>query len=263
MRSNAIILLVFAFLSCNKKAMEPIDYANRSRITLSFNHVVGNQPLSLGNTSYTNGSGEEFKVTSLKYFISNISLTKSDGSVFVVPQDSSYFLIDESHDSSKLPIITTPAGQYKQMSFVIGVDSLRNTKDISQRLGILDPTASAADMYWTWNSGYIFFKLEGNSTVSPQTDKSFRYHIGLYGGITSGTINNIKRVSVDFNPLGGVKVNDAKNSTIFIQGDVLKVFTGKNKISIGSNSVVMATPFSASVAENYANMFVHVKTTND
>jgi hypothetical protein len=263
MKSTFFLLLLFFLMSCNKKAMEPIDYSNRSRITLSFNHVVGNQPLSMGNTSYTNGSGEEFKITSLKYFISNISLTKTDGSVYVVPQDSSYFLIDESEDTSKQPVITTPPGQYKQISFLIGVDSLRNTKDISQRIGILDPTASAADMYWTWNSGYIFFKLEGNSTVSPQTDKSFRYHIGLYGGITSGTINNIKRVSIDLNPLGSVKVNNAKNSTIFIQGDILKVFTGKNKISIGSNSVVMATPFSASVAENYANMFVHVKTTND
>jgi hypothetical protein len=243
--------------------MEPVDYSNRSRITISFNHVVGNQALSLGNTSYINESGEEFKVTILKYFISNISLTKIDGSVYVVPQDSSYFLIDELQIASKTTIITIPPGQYTKMSFLIGVDSLRNTKDISQRLGILDPTASAADMYWTWNSGYIFFKLEGNSPVSPQTDKSFRYHVGLYGGNTSGTINNIKRVSIDFKPLGVVNVNEAKNSTVFIQGDILKVFTGKNKISIASNSVVMATPFSASIAENYANMFVHVKTAND
>ena len=263
MKFIPIILSVFAFLSCSKNAVEGIDYSNRSRITISFSHVAGEKDLSLGNTTYVNPSGEEFKVTALKYFISNISFTKTDGSVYVVPQDSCYFIIDHSQSSSLTPIVTTPAGQYTKMSFLIGVDSLRNTKDISQRLGALDPTGSAADMYWTWNSGYIFFKMEGSSPVSPQTDKSFRYHIGLYGGNSSGTINNIKRININFSTENIVKVAESKNSTIYLKGDILKVFSGKNNISIASNSVVMATPNSASIAENYANMFTHVKTTND
>jgi hypothetical protein len=263
MKSTAFILAIFAFISCNKNAVETIDYSKTSRVTISFSHAVGEKGLSLANTAYVNPSGEEFKVTALKYFISNISFTKTDGSVYAVPQDSCYFIIDHSQSSSLTPIVTTPAGQYTKMSFLIGVDSLRNTKDISQRLGALDPTGSAADMYWTWNSGYIFFKMEGSSPVSPQTDKSFRYHIGLYGGNSSGTINNIKRININFSPENIVKVAESKNSTIYLKGDILKVFSSKNNISIASNSVVMATPNSASIAENYANMFTHVKTTND
>ena len=35
-------------------------------------------------------------------------------------------------------------------------------------------------MYWTWQSGYINFKLEGRSPVCPTRNHAFQYHIGGY-----------------------------------------------------------------------------------
>jgi len=40
-------------------------------------------------------------------------------------------------------------------------------------------------MFWTWNSGYIFFKLEGNSPVSTQPNGKIEYHIGGFQSPTS------------------------------------------------------------------------------
>ena len=74
-----------------------------------------------------------------------------------------YFLIDESDADTHEPVLSVPEGEYKTLSFILGVDSLRNTMDVSQRTGVLDVSGAATDMYWSWNSGYIFFKMEGTS----------------------------------------------------------------------------------------------------
>ena len=43
--------------------------------------------------------------------------------------------------------------------------------------GDLDP---AKGMYWSWNSGYINFKLEGRSNLSSVPKNEFEYHLGGY-----------------------------------------------------------------------------------
>ncbi|MDB9743990.1 hypothetical protein OAA91_00520 [Fibrobacterales bacterium] len=37
-------------------------------------------------------------------------------------------------------------------------------------------------MYWTWNSGHIYFKLEGTSKVSTSPGKRVEYHLGGFRG---------------------------------------------------------------------------------
>src|SRR5690606_20878888 len=112
-------------------------------------------------------------------YISNIKLQTNSGVEYVVPQDSGYFLIMEDEPSSQvITLSNVPAGDYDKITFTIGVDSLRSTMDISKRTGVLDPTQGHDGMYWTWNSGYIFFKMEGTSPAAPaDQDHKFYYHI--------------------------------------------------------------------------------------
>ncbi len=75
---------------------------------------------------------------------------------------------------------------------MIGVDSLKSISDVAQRTGVLDPASYGTDnMYWSWNAGYIFFKLEnlfGNSTPQGKsttpTKNLNQFHIGGFGGKT-------------------------------------------------------------------------------
>lgn len=80
--------------------------------------------------------------------------------------------------------------QYDSITFLIGVDSLHNVS--GAQTGALDPVN---DMFWTWNSGYVMAKLEGNSSSSPQMNQKFEYHIGGY----SGKHNVVKKLSFRFN----------------------------------------------------------------
>jgi hypothetical protein len=180
----------------------------------------------------------------------------------VVPSDSSYFLIDESVAASRSAEVTVPKGDYRQISFTIGVDSLRNTMEIARRTGVLDPAAAGNDMYWTWNSGYIFFKIEGTSPSSAEAGNVFMYHIGGFGGYSSPTINNIREVTLDLTAGGIAKVTAGGESNIHLMVDIAKLFNGATQLSIAANPVVMFGDFSGNIANNYSAIFRHDHTEN-
>jgi len=223
-------------------------------VVLQFNNVAGDQPLQLDSGVYTNASGEKFSVTLLQYFISNIRFTADDGKQYIVPQDSSYFFVQEDDSASHFCTVHVPNGNYKSVSFIVGVDSLRCTSKIDKRKGVLD--LSATDMYWGWNSGYIFLKIEGISPSAPEDPiglHKFRYHIGGFGGYKSSTINNIKTINLDIT--NNVQLNANSKATIQINADILKLFGGVQPVSIAANPSVMFDEYSSVIANNYASMF--------
>jgi len=148
----------------------------------------------------------------------------------------------------------------------LGIDSVRNTMDISKRTGVLDPSnAMDNGMYWGWNSGYIFFKMEGTSPqakVDPTGHRKYRYHIGGFGGYKAPTINNIKSVSLDLTKGGTVKARNGRDATIHIVADILKVFNSSTQVSIAAHPSVMFSEYSVNIANNYKNMFAHERTEN-
>ncbi|WP_153799935.1 MbnP family protein [Foetidibacter luteolus] len=264
-----IIIVLFVaplFTSCSKDAQPPSSTEERSSLSIEFDNIVGGQNLQLNTGSYTNAAGETFSVDRLQYFVSNISLNKTDGTVYTVPQDSSYFLVKEGEEDADHVTLSVPTGEYSSLSFVLGVDSLRSTMDIAKRTGALDPSGGMDDgMYWGWNSGYIFFKMEGLSPeapVDPTGKHKFRYHIGGFGGYSAPTINNIKTVTLNLTPGGVAKVRQGRNSNIHLMVDVLKVFNGSTTVSLAANPQVMFSDYSVNIANNYATMFRHDHTEN-
>ncbi|RRB04545.1 MbnP family protein [Larkinella rosea] len=248
------MLFVLLLIACHNDPLEP-EYGT---VQLKFDNVVGTSDLKLDSATYTNGSGEPFSVSKLNYFVSNIKLKKADGSSYVVPQDSSYFLVMENNAASQsIMLHNVPAGTYTGIDFVVGVDSLRNTMDIGKRTGALDPGGAAAGMYWDWNSGYIFLKLEGTSAKAPVDatgSRNFMYHIGLFGGYKTKTINNLRTIQLSFNTKPAQVVMYGKTG-IQIKADVLKLFDGVKPLSIAKNPDIMVSDSSRNVANNYATMF--------
>lgn len=244
-----MLLLLLSF------AAMVFDLHAQSTITLHFDNVAGDKDLVLNSGKYINAAGEEFNVNILQYFISNVQLTTADEKIIIVPQDSSYFFVQEDDSLSQQCTIHVPPGHYKSVSFVAGVDSLRSGSKIDKRKGVLDP--SATNMYWGWNSGYIFLKMEGISMAAPEDAiglKKYRYHIGGFGGYNSPAINNIKNVQLDL-PGEGFEVKENSKASIFIKADVLKIFGGASSLSIAEHYSIMFDTFSTVVADNYASMF--------
>ncbi len=116
----------------------------------------------------------DIQIETLKFYISNIELFNGDQLVF--SEKDSYHLLDiESPESFSLDLNTPPKLSFTSIKFDVGVDSLTNVSGAFG--GDLDPTNG---MYWTWQSGYINFKLEGVATDCPARHNRFVYHIGGY-----------------------------------------------------------------------------------
>ncbi|GAB3020427.1 MbnP family protein [Spirosoma pulveris] len=245
----ATLVLGLAVVSCHETEVAPTG-----RMRIAFDNVVGTSDLKLSAGTYQNAAGESFSVTKFNYFVSNIRLQKDDGSEFVVPQDSSYFLIQEEKPASQtITLSNIPAGNYTRVTFVVGVDSARSMADISKRTGILDPALNNG-MYWDWNSGYIFMKIEGTSAVAPAAqNNAFFYHIGGFGR-ANVKINNIRTVSLPFAGTAA-RVEAGSTPTIGLKTDALKIFNGPTKLSIAQNPSVMFELYSTNIADNYAQMF--------
>ncbi|RCH55980.1 hypothetical protein DJ568_04305 [Mucilaginibacter hurinus] len=251
--------------SCSKNdKIEPVNTEVKAPIILEFDNIAGDNNLQLNAGTYINALGEQFTVNTLKYFVSNIKLTNTNGTQYIVPQDSSYFLVDESLPESTDIRLNVPEGDYKTVEFVLGVDSLRSTMDLSKRTGVLDVASGHDGMYWSWASGYIFFKMEGTSPAAPVDgtgQRKFRYHIGGFGSAGS-PINNVKIIKIDLQAGGLAKVRKGRESQVHLMADVMKVFNGAPNVSIAANSNVMSGLFSQTVSSNYSNMFTHNHTHN-
>lgn len=265
--SAVAFILLIALSSCKKEKQEPsYNEQDLAPLSIEFDNIVGGQNLYLNTGSYTNAAGETYNIGLLQYFISNIKVRKTDGTEYIVPQDSSYFLIKEGDEDFSEALVNVPEGDYSSLTFTVGVDSLRSTMDVSRRTGVLDPSGGMNDgMYWGWNSGYIFFKMEGISAAAPvdgSGQHKFRYHIGGFGGYNAPTINNIKTITLDLSERGVAQVRKGKTSNIHLMVDIDKVLSGSTTVSIAANPTVMFSDYSVNIANNYAQMFRHDHTEN-
>lgn len=263
-----IFAVVFLFSSCKKEENNDIinPVGQLGTIQLAFDNVVGEQELILDSVVYQSIFNQDFTVKKFNYFISNIELKTKAGNYISLEQDSSYFLIKEAISSTHLVSLNRLAlDEYTGIRFIIGVDSLRNTMPIEQRQGVLDVGGFASDMYWTWNQGYIFLKLECHKPIpkgSPDPAKVYVYHIGGFGGMNDQpTVNNLKTVTLDFP--NSVQLTASNKPKISIKADLMNVISGIYDVDIDKYSTVMLTPFSTKIAENYSYMFSITKAENN
>jgi hypothetical protein len=147
--------------------------AEDSTIIIRFRVYVHGIPFQL-NKKYENPFGEEFAISLFRFYAGKISLVDADGTKKTQP-DKSYHLVDLSDSSSTLFETRVQAGKYRELLLQLGVDSTDQNQ--GAQTGALDPKKG---MFWTWNSGYLSFKIEGSSMVSNQPAHMIAYHIGGY-----------------------------------------------------------------------------------
>jgi hypothetical protein len=263
MKTNSIksTLIIFAialtgsvsFTSCSKDDDNNSTPTEAPMLHIDLTHRAGNKLFMLDST-YTTFNGDSFTPTLFKYYISNVSLIKTDNTVVSIPD--TYFLVSQDDESSRMiEMDNMPEGDFKAIRFVIGVDSARNVS--GAQTGALDPVNG---MFWSWNTGYIFYKLEGTSPAIGGTGGTFRYHIGGF----QGTYNNIKTVEVDFD--GDIlSLEKGGHPELHLILDVLETFMNPTTIDLATFSTTVMSPNAdaQTVANNYADMFrydhIHVE----
>ncbi|MFT6166483.1 MAG: hypothetical protein ACJAV5_000143 [Vicingaceae bacterium] len=107
-------------------------------------------------------------VSKLILYVSDLQLETTDGTKLKM---ASYHLIDFSDlNSLIIEAIDTNKRDIKSIQFKLGIDSTTNVSGAFG--GALDPTKG---MYWSWQSGYINFKIEGRVQ-----NENYIIHLGGY-----------------------------------------------------------------------------------
>ncbi len=132
------------------------------------------EQIHLQDSPFNSNDKDSIEITALKFYISSVELYK-EGSL-VWKENNSYHLIDASAENSRSITLSLPVEiSYDRVAFNIGIDSETNMMGVLG--GDLDPMRG---MYWTWQSGYINFKLEGTSPLCNTRHHAFEFHIGGY-----------------------------------------------------------------------------------
>ncbi|HKP31377.1 MAG TPA: MbnP family protein [Chitinophagaceae bacterium] len=237
------IAIALTFFSCQKSIDISPDIPADHELTLQFFSFADNQRLELGDV-YTNIFGEDYSVANFKFYFCQVELLNTDSGTSYRMNDGEYFLVNFADSSSTRINFEALSGKYNAISFLLGVDSVRNVS--GAQTGALDP---ANGMFWTWNTGYIMAKLEGSSPVSNQPNQTFEYHIGGF----SGPDNVVRRITI---PFAAVQLQKDKTTEMVINVNANSWFHTPNNISIATTPVV-TTPgaLANKIATNYSNMF--------
>lgn len=163
---------IFLLLTVLCPSIFTTGFGQSKKISIRFALHYGNEPLVLDKKyAYRHDSAD---IETLKFYISGIQLYHNDQPVtsfskkhwLVDAEDSSSLLLEQNFDQSF---------SFNRIRCNIGIDSITNE---AGAIGSdLDPTNG---MYWTWQSGYINFKLEGHTRLCPARKNQFTYHIGGY-----------------------------------------------------------------------------------
>lgn len=243
LRYSLYLFLSALLLQSCRKSIQP--QPNLNRLSVNFRFSFGKEDLKQ-DQAFTTAQGEPISIRVFKYYLSRFSLVNDAGREILI--DSSHYLTDAFQTPARSVSLSVPDGSYRQLRFWVGVDSALNVSGVQQ--GDLDP---AKGMFWTWNTGYIFAKLEGRSPVSPAPLQGFTYHIG---GFRTGE-NARRNIAISF-PETLVMRQDA-NRQLLVQVDAAQWFAGTHPVRVSVMPSVMDPGTQAmQLADNYSGMFSFV-----
>ncbi len=127
------------------------------------------------NQIFTDTTGRTFTLSDCRFYISNIVLIKNDNTE--VPLTGKVILADPYQ--SVYALGNVPVGNYSGFRFLMGLDSATNHADPTQYPSDNPLSLQINPMHWSWNSGYLFMKMEGavdtsaNANQPPAVPMSF------------------------------------------------------------------------------------------
>ncbi|MEQ8470411.1 MAG: hypothetical protein RIC35_04465 [Marinoscillum sp.] len=256
-----ILLITSITLIASCSGGDEVDQTENGYFKLQFDQSVsGKSTKTLSapleeNYPYTNSLGQPYNLTTIRYIISEVVLEGPNGAYFedelLVSRDETkgYYLIDESDiPSQSINLENIPPGTYNKVSFTLGV----NEDGVEQGTGIF-----LSGMFWTWNSGYIALKVEGQSPDSPgeafgdsieETNPfGFAYHIGGWN-----EPNNNQRYALEFEPL---LVDPQYRPKAHIAMIVNNIFDGVNPVDFSDKNSVHTPGEGTEITENLDHLF--------
>jgi uncharacterized repeat protein (TIGR04052 family) len=184
-----------ALLACGDDVDAPED-----EVVVSFVVAAGDTEWSCGDTVTVGTAPSEFVIEDLRFYVHGVALIRDDGAVvnLTIVEDNIWSqhgttLLDFEDGTgpcdggnaglNRSVVGSVPEGDYVGLTFVLGVPFSENHQDA----GVAQAPFSYSAMFWGWQGGYKFLRLDG-ATVAGNGN---RIHLGSTG--CEGEIGNITR----------------------------------------------------------------------
>lgn len=248
------VMLCVSIISCSSDDNVEDLNGKKGDISLKFDNSVGDKDF-IFNTKYDKSSNESYKLTTLKYLISNVKLKDANGKVFKYPKEKNIFIVDEAKGNNAGEIFITlndvDAADYTEVSFGIGIDQERYKLGADGQGNFLN-AAQEAGMLWSWATGYRFMRFDGTYSSGSEIDQALNMHMGSVGT----SLDNYREVTLTLP--SNARVRPDKKSEIHIVADISKVFDGVKsvKFSEGYNQVHTDATTTPIIADNLKGIFM-------
>lgn len=223
----ATMAIALTMVSCSSDN----DASGQGKMEIEFDNVFGSANLILNSQDNVTSQGETLNISDVKYIISNIELTREDGTVYKYPKTDGYFIVSEANSASHvLELENIPAANYTKIKFGIGVDEAQyNLGETVQ--GDFFAQAQIEDMAWSWSAGYKHLLFEGTfKSATVTTATPFMVHTGKSG-------SNYNYTDVTLNFPDKALVRNTITPDVHIFADVAKIIDGTNKIKLTDNNM--------------------------
>lgn len=236
----AAVVIITTYSGCKE------EKPKENGIILHFDATYGTEEFAL-DAVYTGNNGRKMKFEKFKFFVSHITLIKTDNSEVEIKDVA---IIDFSKPTSLQISAEGMEGEFKAIRLGFGVDSLQN-----ETIPNNAPASSAlsktqtGEMYWSWLK-YTHHFIEGKYAESGSENYygAILYHIGT----------NPLYKTVTFNKEFQICCNLEVNPTLTL--DVKKIFDGPPAIDLETEGETESQESKYAIAEKFANNFAQAFT---
>lgn len=168
-----IISLLTSIAACKKSEDRTIPSGN---VIFTMQHFVNGAILHKNELIYTNDAGNQYLITEVKYFISDITFYHPDGSRSMIREGKDIFYIDEDIPEAKTLRFPDriPAGSYDSITFIFGIPEAKN-----KSFAFVNPPE--VNMAWpqVLGGGYHYLMMNGKWKDTSGIIQSFNFHLGI------------------------------------------------------------------------------------
>ncbi len=256
--------------------------------TINFSAISGNQEVACGtNMSGMIGNSASSKLVDLRFYVHDVKLFTSSGTKvdFDLSTDNQWQLAKGSNNFGAYPSLAlldfenatadcaggttemnksirgnTLSGTFTGIEFKVGVPFFLNHLQATTATAPLNVTA----MYWAWNSGYKFAKVEYSSNDTNSSANRFHLGSGTCSGNSAGPVNacgqpnlptiSITKTSGNFNPSTDKIVLDL--GTMFNGADGKTLTTGSDtaiRTCMAGNTNANCQPIISNIGVNVSD----------
>ena len=231
-------LAMFSLLSCSTDKDD--NLAEDIATTFKFSHNWDGSAVTnaeFNSFQFVNANGETISIQRLRYLISDIIFTTSEGDDIVLDV---YNLVDVTNNTGLIftPETKIPSGEYTNVSFTFGFD---NEDNYENHIDLNSESFNVPDML---GGGYHYMQFDGKYLDENSTEQNFNYH--AIRAVDNAEMNPTFPQDTFFTVnLGAISITD--NIEIEVKMDISQWFENPNIWDLNELNTVLMPNSSAQI----------------